>query len=94
MKGSRQSGIPPLESGGTTVVDGCQKSYLLNNYFVEQSTVDDENMILPSIPHHNYPQIDDIIYQNDVYKLLCNLDVSKATGNDLIGNKRLKEAVP
>ena len=43
----------------------------------------------------NYPQIDDIIInENDVYTLLCNLDVSKATGNDEIGNKILKEAAP
>ena len=43
-------------------------------------------MILPDIPILNYPQIDDIIInQNDVYKLLSNLDVNKATGNDQIG---------
>ena len=74
MKGSQQSGIPSLESGGMTVVDDCQKANLLNNYFVEQSAVDDDNMILPDIPILNYPQIDDIIInENDVYKLLCNL---------------------
>ena len=95
MIGSQQGGIPPLESGGMTVVDDCQKANLLNNYFVEQSTVDDDNMILPDIPILKYPQIDDIIInQNDVYKLLCNSDVNKATGNDQIGNKLLKEAAP
>ena len=95
IKGSQQSGIPFLESGGMTVVDDCQKANLLNNYFVEQSTVDDDNMILPDIPILNYPQIDDIVInKNDVYKLLCNLDVNKATGNDQIGNKLLKEAAP
>ena len=73
----------------------CQKANLLHNYFVEQSTVDDDNMILPDIPILNYPQIDDIIIkQNDVYQLLCNLDVNKATGNDQIGNKLLKVAAP
>ena len=48
-------------------------------------------MILPDIPHLNYPQIDDImINQNDVHKLLCNLHVNKATGNDQIETKLLK----
>ena len=52
-------------------------------------------MILPNIPHLEYPQIYDIIInQNDVYKSLCNLDLNKATGNDQIGNKSLKEAAP
>ena len=96
MKVSQQSGIPSLESGGITVVDDCQKANLLNIIFVEQSTVDDDNMIvLPDIPILNYPQIYDIIInENDVYKLLCSLDVNKATGNDQIGNKLLKEAAP
>ena len=94
MKGSQQSGIPSLESGGMTVVDDCQKANLLNNYFVEQSTVDDDNMIHPDIPIL-LSQIDYIIInENDVYKLLCNLDVNKAIGNDQIGNKLLKEAAP
>ena len=35
MKGSQQSGIPSLESGGMTVVDDCQKANLLNNYFLD-----------------------------------------------------------
>ena len=73
----------------------CQCVILCHNYFVEQSTVDDDNMILPDIPILNYPQIDDIlINENGAYKLLCNLDVNKATGNDQIGNKLLKESAP
>ena len=87
--------IPHLEHNGDIIVDDAKKSEILNNYFVEQATVDDANMIIPPDTNLNYQNIDDLeISVDDVQHLLVNLNCNKATGVDQIGNRLLKEAAP
>ncbi len=75
------------------ITDDLTKANLLNNFFVSQSTLDESKAQLPpNPPHSQYTIYQKIITRLDVYTILVELDVSKATGPDQISNHLLKKA--
>jgi hypothetical protein len=87
--------IPPLLHNNILIADPIQKAELFNNFFVSQTVLDDRSTFLPP----NYPSVRSSIQHINItefhtFKVLANLDPSKATGPDGIGNKLLKEAAP
>ena len=58
---------------------------MLNNYFTSQATVDDSNKSLPppvNVQHENLAIM--AITINDVNDVLENLNITKASGSDLM----------
>ena len=85
--------IPPLAHNGLIITDPTQKAQLFNDYFIEQTNLNDEHCNLPN----DYPctphSLDKFsITEFEIFKILSKLDPSKATGPDGIGNKLLKES--
>ena len=75
--------------------DDTEKVELFNNFFCEQSNLDDQ--------HHSPPVLEDLhteglsqihLSVNEVEDILNVLDTSKATGPDKINPKLLKEGAP
>ncbi len=72
------------------ITDDLTKANLLNNFFVSQSILDEGKAQLPTNPLHSQYTINQkIITPPDVYTILVELDVSKATGPDQISNHLL-----
>ena len=93
IKGSKKSEIPSIVHGKDTIHDNSKKAEVFINYFIQQSTVDDNDMILPPLADRDYPDIEDLLITSDQGKnILSTLDCSKSTGCDQIGNRLLKEA--
>ncbi len=75
------------------ITDNLTKANLLNNFFVSQSTLDKSKaQITPNPPHSQYTINQKNITPLDVYTILVELDVSKATGPDQISNNLHKKA--
>ena len=86
--------IPDLLINNELIHDLKRKCDILNEYFTSQSTVDDSVADLPEInmdcPEFEMPEID----PDTVYKTLMSLNLSKATGPDLISNQILNRIAP
>ena len=78
------SNYPPLLLNDTYITKDIEKAYAFNDYFCQQSLIDDSNSdISASTPAINRPMIEQIILsQEELYDCLLLLDVSKATGPD------------
>ncbi|MEW8546213.1 MAG: reverse transcriptase family protein [Candidatus Thiodiazotropha sp.] len=84
--------IPPLFSDGRYAETDEEKANVLNDFFAAQSIVNDENKQLPPIRPVTYSQLQTISFtRQDVKDVLSNLQVSKASGPDLISPRLLKE---
>ena len=68
-----------------------QKVEMLNHYFASQTQVDDSNKALPYLEPSPYTLESIIISRQDVEDVLQHLNVSKASGPDLISPRLLKE---
>lgn len=87
--------IPPLVYNNEFAESDEQKATLLNNYFSSQSSVNDENKILPPPELPDYGLLSSIyISVLDVEDALKKLDVNKASGPDLLSPRLLKEGIP
>ena len=65
---------------------------MLNNFFVQQSTLDDVNASLSNFVPPNYESLSTIdIIDEDIIEAISLLNASKAPGPDLISPKLLKE---
>ena len=92
IKNRKQSVVPPLVVDDNIVSDPVQNANLFNDYFVEQTRLNENNSGLPN----TYPSVNSTlnhfnISEYEVYKVLYDADPTKATGPDGIGNKLLKE---
>ncbi len=75
------------------ITDDLNKANLLNSVFVSQPTLDESKAKFPPTPPHSqYTIIQKIVTHLDVYTILVELDVSKATGPDQISNHLPKKA--
>ena len=88
---TNESDIPPIKIGDTIITDNKEKADAFNQFFVESSTLNDDNVNLPN--QENIDGLDNILVsENDVLDQLANLDINKAYGPDGIPPKLLKEA--
>lgn len=85
--------IPPIDSNGELISDDSVKSELFNNFFSEQSRLNDGVKIPPDITDLQNDGLHQVIItETEVEDILKTLDTSKATGPDLINPRLLKEA--
>ena len=89
---SKHQDIPPLETQNGLIETDAKKAEVLNDFFVQQSTVDDSHAQLPQFVAPNRDTLDDIdIHQQDVLNAIKDLDPNKASEPDLISQKLIKE---
>ena len=76
--------LPPLQPNGSIITDPVQKAELFNDFFIRQTQLNDRDTVLPD----RYESASHIeISEWDTYIVLSNLNVSKSTGPDGIGNR-------
>ena len=84
--------MPPLRKDDIIYTNDKDKANILNQFFTEQSTLDDSNASLPSINHALPYKLDSIsITSLEVEDILKTLKTGKAAGPDSIDNRLLKE---
>ena len=92
MYDSNQNGVPILESNGLVIESDDQKAGVLNEFFIQQSTVDETNAHLPNFVAPNYDTLNEIVVtQQDVIKAINEFDANKGSGPDGISPKLIKE---
>ena len=89
---NKSSGSIPYPKLNSTIAENDkQKAELLNHYFTSQTMVDDANKELPYIDPPNHVLDSIVISYQDVKDVLLHLNVTKASGSDLISPRLLKE---
>ena len=83
--------IPTLKLNSNIAENDKQKAELLNHYFTSQTMVDDANKELPHIDPSNHTLDSIIIPCQYVKDVLLHLNVTKASGPDLISPRLLRE---
>ena len=88
---NNSSCIPPLENDGVVYNEETDKANLLNNFFREQTVLNDKDAVLPDIvPYTVQSQLQSLIFSPDeVKEILIALPIGKATGPDEISNRVL-----
>ena len=96
IKLQQRSSIPPLNADDVILDDDTDKANLLNDYFTQQTSLDDTHTSLLATPLENTNTLSSVIItQDEVHETLNSLNVGKAVGPDSISNRLLKElAVP
>jgi hypothetical protein len=88
-----KSDLPPLIHDNRDITDDYEKATIFNNYFSDQSTVDENGSSLPTLDHLTVNNLDQInITEDDVIDVLKALNTTKATGPDEIHPRVLREA--
>ena len=90
---TNSSSIPPLGNNGQTYTDNLDKANLLNNYFREQTLINDDNVNVPDVAYYDIVnELSSIILTPaEIEIVLKSLSVGKAVGPDGISNKILRE---
>ena len=81
--------IPPIFFNGTLYSSSEDRANVLNDYFMQQSTLDNPNENTPNVEYTDSEITDIILTHADVHSVIIFLDKSKATGPDMIHNKLL-----
>ena len=88
-KGIGPEEIPPLCKNGTVIYANKEKADTLNEFFIEQATLENEDDPLPQVTFLDC-EINDIkLTEFEVKEIINNLNTKKATGPDLIHNRLL-----
>ena len=85
--------IPPLNKNGQIYTEEKDKANILNNFFTEQTLVDESQETLPQsvkIPH-TILNLSLIVTPEEVRDTLKSLPIGKAAGSDFINNRLFKE---
>ena len=80
-----------------TVTDNEAKAQILNDFFIDQTTVDDSNFSLPAeAPGLGQTNTLETLSVNstEVFWILKSLDISKANGPDGVSARLLREGAP
>ena len=87
------SAIPPLERNGLVYSDEVEKANIFNDYFRDQTLLDEDNVTLPAIDNYivNEPLSSLVFTTDEVKAILRTLPVGKAVGPDGISNRILHE---
>ena len=90
---NNSSCIPPLEKDGVIYSEETDKANLLNNFFREQTVLNDKDAVLPDIVQYTVQsQLQSLIFSPDeVKEIFVALPIGKATGPDEISNRVLNE---
>ena len=84
--------IPPLNKNGQIYTEEKEKTNILNNFFTEQTLLDESQATLPQAVKNTTYHLDSIIVTpEEVRDTLKSLPIGKAAGPDLINNRLLKE---
>ena len=88
--------LPPLKIDGIVVEEDLEKATALNDYFTEQTVLDDTYASLPATPLAKIHSLSSIaITPDEVQSVLQSLNIGKAAGPDSISNRLLNElAIP
>jgi hypothetical protein len=85
--------IPPLQVDGDLISDNKEKAKIFNDFFCNQSDLDDTNIHTPNIFLRQQGSLGHIaITENEVEDILKILDISKASGPDGVSPRLLKVA--
>ena len=86
-----KSSCPPLVKDGLVYSDEKDKANILNDFFKDQTLLDDSNAEMPEVTpypvHHNLDSI--ILTPDEVKNILKALPIGKATGPDGLSNRIL-----
>ena len=75
-----------------TIENDQEKAEFFNEYFIDQSRLIDANKFPPQLPEPTYARLKQIdITTSDVRDILKSLNISKASGPDLVSPRLLKE---
>ena len=75
--------LPPLQHNGNIITDPTKKAEIFNEFFVRQTKLDERLTALPENHARVQSSLSHVyITEFDTYKILSNLNVSKATGPD------------
>ena len=88
IKPEQTNAIPPLSKDGTIYSDDIDKVNVLNDFFVDQTLLDDSTASLPqtvNVPDYNFDSLN--ISREEVESTLRSLPLGKAAGPDLINNR-------
>lgn len=86
--------IPTLETENGIIESDQDKAEVLNDFFIQQSTINDTNAALPLFVPPAHDTLNSItITQDEVLKAIKSLDINKASGPDLVSPKILKEGM-
>ncbi|MCG8113323.1 MAG: reverse transcriptase family protein, partial [Candidatus Thiodiazotropha taylori] len=92
IKPNQRNTIPPLNKNGTIYSDDTAKVNALNDYFTDQTRLDDSTARLPQTMNLPNITLDSLtITVEEVESTLRSLPLGKAAGPDLINNRILKE---
>ena len=90
-KGSDPDVIPPLEKDGVTYYTNKEKATILNQFFINQSTTEDNDDV-PDVPELSTTINQIHLSVEEVKNTLTKLSTAKATGPDQIHNIILKNS--
>ncbi|MEW8547700.1 MAG: reverse transcriptase domain-containing protein, partial [Candidatus Thiodiazotropha sp.] len=88
-----KNSVPSLDKDGVIVSDELEKANVLNDYFRDQTLIDDTHAELPDIAKYNV-QSDLTLIQltpSEIETVLKSLPIGKAAGPDGINNRILRE---
>ena len=84
--------IPLLQVDGDLICDNKEKAKIFNDFFCNQSDLDDTNILTPNIFLRQQGSLGHIVItENEVEDILIFLDISKASGPDAVRPRLLKE---
>ena len=88
-----KTSIPPLDHNGRLYTEEQEKANLLNEFFCEQTVLNNQNAVLPNItPYTVASRFTELVLTPDeVESLLKSVADGKASGPNGLNNKILKE---
>ena len=87
-----KTSVPTLEKDGHVYSDDTDKANLLNNFFRDQTLLDDSNAQVPNIDCNVNTLLSDLVIRpTEVESVLKTLPLGKAVGSDEINNRTLRE---
>ena len=91
IKPTTNSSIPPIFNEDSYISDNNKKAKLLNDFFVNQTNLDDTGATLPTLLLPDREPLNNITITNDeIRSVLQTLKLGKSSGPDNINNRILK----
>ena len=90
---NRSNSFPPLDNDGQIITDDVDKANALNDYFRDQTLINDTDVEVPDVIRHNVAQElrSLVLTPAETEVILKSLPIDKAAGPDGISNRILRE---